>query len=145
MTGLTTDRNTDGSPATTTPKPVSGGQRSPLLSTCQQLSTALARSLAQLGLDPARIHIAGGVQQRQPFGAQAQDRQFVVTFDESSVTITPSDKACTPACLSAPAATVTACPRGWNAHLGNGANGRDPIAALNESLFNAGIDPGTIS
>jgi hypothetical protein len=105
---------------------------SPLESMRHRLSAALSLSLVQLGFDPARIHTSIETPAGQSFDTGPGRRQFVVTFEDASVTIAPGAPAPNngPGDPSAPASA---------------AGGQDSIAALRESLLSAGIDPGTIS
>ena len=102
------------------------GHVSPLKSTCQSLASALARSLAPVGFDPAKIRIVIEKPARRVLANLGGKRQFLVTFDDSSVTIAAEE--------SHPDV----------ADSQRTGNGGDPAEGLRESLFSAGIDPGAI-
>ena len=142
---LTSDQTADGSDAKTTPQSAPGPRLTPLQSPYQRLSSALARSLKQLGFDPARIHVVAENPERQIPDPPAGQRQLIVTFDGSSVTITPRWKTPAPEATPAEGASRSGNGCATRRDYAAGDRGRDPIVVLEESLFSAGIDPSSIS
>ena len=100
------------------------------------ITSALARSLEELGFEPARIHIHGEEQGWQSLAARDYQGQFLVTIEGSSVTIShrPVGQTKATSAAAAPAAVQAA---------STGVDG-DPMVLLRESLFHAGINPGTL-
>ena len=132
MTELTSQTTLDPASAKRVREKTQNGPLSALQSSCQHLCSASKRSLSELGFNPGRIRVLVDNAGQQDTDTTAEERQIIVTFDDSTVTITPGRDVIEPRSTS-------------SQNLTGRANGRDTVAKIRESLISAGINPGAIT